>query len=739
VRFSISFLSALLIAVVLAAQAPSPPQQPTFRTTINFVRVDVYPTADGKPVPDLSKADFEILEDGVPQTVDTFEHVVIRPRTITSERVEPRSVEEGNRMAADARNRLFVLFLDTFHVTELSVMHSGELAMPGSTTTRVPPREGPIGTRSIRSALVNFLNRAVGPNDLFAAFTPDMDAKELSFTRRPDNFEDLTRTVWGRRFDWSNLDPEEERWRLCYPPDDPFNCYPGILQEMVQRRRENLTLGAARDLVARLGEIREERKAVLLVSEGWLLYRPDRQLARPLPEISNKTCTPQGPPGGKGIYVDGTIKSGTDPRTSMSVDWQQCESARVMLANLDNNRTYLDLADEANRNNTSFYPVDPRGLAAFATPYDYTDLPNTPSSMATLPPDKAPVADATDLRERLEALHGLATATDGTMTETNDLAGELKKIADDLSDYYLLGYYSTNAKTDGKFRRITVRVRRPGVAVRARRGYLALTEAEAAARKAAAARMDPEVIAREGALATLDVIRPDRPFHLDAGIAWLASPASSPPRPVVWVAGDLDISASRDKGWSGGGEASISLVTPDGKVVATQSAKLSATVRAFQMQMPTTIPAGDYVVRARMQGAAGVGAEASEQVRVTVPAGPPKAGSLGQAMLFRRGPYSGPGFQPTADLRFRRAERVRVDVPVTADVPSSAVTARVLDRNGQELAIPAVTGQREEAGLRLVSAEVTLAPLAAGDYLIEVSVRSGETENKVLTAIRVVR
>ncbi len=51
----------------------SPPAQgkerPTFRTEINFVRVDVYPSVNGKPLSDLTLQDFEILEDGVPQKI----------------------------------------------------------------------------------------------------------------------------------------------------------------------------------------------------------------------------------------------------------------------------------------------------------------------------------------------------------------------------------------------------------------------------------------------------------------------------------------------------------------------------------------------------------------------------------------------------------------------------------------------------------------------------------------------
>jgi VWFA-related protein len=736
-RLSVSVLMAVVVAAVLVAQSPNP-QQPTFRTAINFVRVDVYPTANGQPVADLGKADFEVLEDGVSQTVDTFEHIVVRPRDIAAERVEPRSLRESNQMAGDARNRLFVVFLDTYHVTETSVSHDGTFRMAGSTTGRVPQKPFPLGTARIDRALTNFLDRTIGRDDLFAVLTPELDVEQLSFTRRPDNFADLVSNVWGRRFSWDDLDPEEERWAICYIPDCPYHCYDGILLDMVRRRREARTLDVLRRLVIRLGELREERKAVLLVSEGWVRYRPDRQLARPLARVCSPGCPPEVPQG-KGIYVgtDGKLKAGTDPRTYMTVDWQQCESARSTIAHTDNDVTYRQLMDEANRTNTSFYPVDPRGLAVFATPMDYKDLPQTPTNMTTLPVDKALLADATDMRERLETLRNLATATDGSMTETNDLKGGLKKIADDLSDYYLLGYYSTNAKADGTFRKITVRVKRPGVAVRARRGYLAATEAEVAARRAVAAALDPELATRESALASLGAIRSDRPLHMAAGLAWQASGAGAQPRPVVWVVGELDVSAVREMEWSAGGEASVTLMAPNGQPVATEQATVSPAARTFLLHLQRALAPGEYLVRTRVHGRSGSGVDASEQVRVTVPDARAKSAStLGQPLLFRRGPFTGPGFQPTADLRFRRAERLRVDIPLGG--PAELISARLLDRKGQPLSIPVTTGQRDEGGLRFASAEIALAPLALGDYLIEVSARRGDREEKVLTAFRIV-
>src|SRR4030095_10235228 len=79
---------------------------------------------------------------------------------------------------------------------------------------------------------------------------------------------------------------------------------------------------------------------------------------------------------------------------------------------------------------------------------------------------------------RQEALRFLAADTDGTsVINTNNIDGALRRIVDDLSSYYLMGYYTTNTKLDGRFRSITVRVKRPGATVRAREGERGYTPA----------------------------------------------------------------------------------------------------------------------------------------------------------------------------------------------------------------------------------------------------------------------
>ena len=98
----------------------------------------------------------------------------------------------------------------------------------------------------------------------------------------------------------------------------------------------------------------------------------------------------------------------------------------------------------------------------------------------------------------------------------------------------------------------------------------------------------------------------------------------------------------------------------------------------------------------------------NEVVRVTFPLAPDTLG----AVLIRRGQVTGNKEVATADLRFRRGELIRVEVP-TAE--STAVSARLLDRTGKPLAIPVAAALRDDAdGSRWQTAQVSLVPLGRG-------------------------
>src|SRR5204862_2238220 len=102
-------------------------------------------------------------------------------------------------------------------------------------------------------------------------------------------------------------------------------------------------------------------------------------------------------------------------------------------------------------------------------------------------------------QSHINTLLTLAENTDGrAVVNTNGLDQGFRRIAEDLSAYYLLGYSSTNQALDGKYRRIEVKVTQPKMSVTSRRGYLAPSpEAPMLAAAASAAEAVPEPVAAE--------------------------------------------------------------------------------------------------------------------------------------------------------------------------------------------------------------------------------------------------
>src|SRR5262245_9999253 len=103
------------------APAPAPPPQggaaPVFRTGVNLGRVDVIVAyKDGKPVTDLTKEEFEIVEDGRPQTIDLFRHIEIDGTAAVphSRQVLNRDTEE--REAARDDVRVFGILLADYQI-----------------------------------------------------------------------------------------------------------------------------------------------------------------------------------------------------------------------------------------------------------------------------------------------------------------------------------------------------------------------------------------------------------------------------------------------------------------------------------------------------------------------------------------------------------------------------------------------------------------------------------------------
>lgn len=686
----------LLAATVCAAAIAVAAQEPQFRGGTNLVRVDAYVSANGQAVTDLTADDFEVLEDRAPQAVTSFEFVRARTAAPDTARVEPSTVAAMRDRLAARDTRAFVLFLDTLHV---QVEGSYRAANP----------------------VAAMLDRVISADDLVGVMTPEITARNMTFSPRTGPIGDLLRTswAWGERGAVAPTDPRESDLALCYP-DARF---PGVAKAIVERRREQTTMRALRDLVEHLEGVRDQRTFVLLLTEGWLSPRPNPALGAPLRGSDGQTApgTPSPPP--IGVTPAGTLGITREDGLTAS-----CERERQLLAFTDFETEFRQLTQRANRANVSFYPIDARGLVVF-------DDPIGPARPAT------PGVDRDRLATRQANVRQLADETDGVVVLNTAPERALPRLLTDIGSYYLLGYVSTNQALDGRYRRLTVRVRRPGVEVRARPGYLAPTAREVQGAATPVMRgvpgssggrsgaTGPDAARVSDALSRLPVSRVTPPLYLEA---------SGHP-------GGLDVVVELDRGtaaradWQQGGIARVMVTSAERPTAALASTTVTfaagARVQTTRLPGTGTLPTGRYQVRVEIVPEGGTSGQVATAL-TDVPAADALIGSALRAA--RRGPSTGRVYEATADARFRRTERLRLEVARVA--PSADVRARLLNASGQTMAVPVETTDQPaagETGARIV-ADVALAPLAAGDYVIELVASSGDRAETRTYAFRVV-
>ncbi len=390
-----------------AAAEPQQPAPPTFRTGIDFVRVDVIVTdKKGVPVVDLKPEEVEVFEDGERQQVESFKLFKVDEIAETTPARPIRSLFDEESEAQRPDVRLFAFFLDDYHVRRGNAMRA-------------------------RTDLADFVRRSIAPQDMVGIMYPLTPTSDVVMGR---NHEALARALEqfdGRKYDYVARNHFEER----------YANYPAVVVEQI---RNQVSLGALKGLIIKLGGLREGRKALILVSEGYTNYLP-AQMRDPIASMPGLGNPNRGNEG----YGD-----------NMAEQRERFFTQAEMLSDLK------DVYDLANKNNVSIYALDPRGLAAFE--HDINEA--VPFTM-----------DQAMLRNTMDSIRVLADETDGrAIVNRNDLAAGMRQIIRDSSAYYLIGYNSSEAPSDGKFHEIKVRVKRPGVEVRHRKGYWALTPEETA-------------------------------------------------------------------------------------------------------------------------------------------------------------------------------------------------------------------------------------------------------------------
>ena len=668
------------------AEEPVRTQQAPIRSSINFVRVDVI-VSDGKgqPVGDLKAEDFSVSEDGKAQKIESFSVIKIDNTTQATDRPlsSIRNDYDEEREAARPEVRLFVILLDDYHVRRGNAM-------------------------GVRKPLFDFIQNQLGPADMIALMYPLTPVADIRFSRDKGALMGAIERFEGRKFDYRPRNQFEEQYAF----------YPAAT---VERIRNQITMGALKAAAIRMGGLREGRKSVIWVSEGFTATLP-AQLNDPVAAM----------PG-----------LGNPARGRATPDVQN--DRQEFYNTVDLNSEMRDVFEIANRQNTSIYPVDPRGLGVFE--YDINDT----------------VGQNTDrraLNSSLDTLRVMADNTDGrAILNRNDLAVGMQQIIRDASAYYLLGYTSSQAPTDGKFHKIEVKVGRRGVDVRARKGYWAFTAADAAK--------------------ALAPPKPEAPPAVTAALNKIAEPARGRPA-RFWIG-------------TGKGENGLTKVTFAWEPIAAQLGDRREFEPAARVSLIATTSDGSPVFRGRVpeEGAAApapapAAPPASDPAAPNAGAAPVAAGSavtfeappgqvqlkisvegrrgqvvdsltreltlpdftrvevsFGTAQVFRGRTVreiatikANPASIPTTEREFSRTERllVRADAYTPGGV-APTVTARLLNRGGQKMSdLPVQVAANGTAEL-----ELALSPLSAGDYLIEMNATSNSGTAQELIAFKVGR
>ena len=272
--------------IVSATQAPAPvqtpapppePQTPVFRSGVKLVLVDVSVTgSDDEPVADLTPADFELTEDGVPQTVAqaTLVRIDGAPRG-NGETLAIRSQDHAIAEAGRDDVRVFAVFMDDYHLG------------------RFPQEMLPL-----RKALTDFLGPMMGPLDLVTVMNPITPLSALKWTRDRDTLARELRSYEGRIDNFIGRSALEESQNLT---------------RNVMRVRSQVVVSALQALVMHLSGLREGRKTLLVVSRGIPLQfdislEPEFQALLREANRGNVIIHTLDPRGlGQGVFVHDTL------------------------------------------------------------------------------------------------------------------------------------------------------------------------------------------------------------------------------------------------------------------------------------------------------------------------------------------------------------------------------------------------------------------------------------------------
>jgi VWFA-related protein len=445
-------LGGLCLAGLLAAgpsgpavRAQAPPTLPTFSSEVELITVDaVALDADGRPISGLTRDDFVLTEDGRPQEIASFEAFVLNRDAATAAEAAPVA---SNEPGEGGNGRAFALIVDDVRMA----------------ATRVA---------GARAAAASFLERSVRDGDEVTLGTASGDVWWSA--RLPEGRADLLALlarVKGRGSDTETVSiarmSDYEAYRIAN-----YENSPSIARAIPAGPASGRGSSPGGDTVPSLtGHVKER------VMERWL---------------GANLCTPTSCEGMvRGYATD--IDAARRDRTELTL--RSVRRGLEALAPVRGRKSLLllspgflqdsaadlrGIAATSREANTAVYFVDVKGLVAFS---GFGSAADSAADARIGIRERA----AINFEEAAFESAGSQTLADDTggfsVRNTNDLGAGIDRIAEESRVFYLLGFHPPPGKSPGEWRKLRVEVKRPGVNVRARRGYSLRAEAEAAGAK----------------------------------------------------------------------------------------------------------------------------------------------------------------------------------------------------------------------------------------------------------------
>lgn len=418
-KFSVCLLMVLMLPLLGAdkPQKPSPdsPATQTFKVAVDLVSVNVSVTdKKGNLIKDLTQNDFQVFEEGVPQQISVFK-VEATPGVVISVPTTEGDTA-GTTPPLTPLSRKIILFVDDYHVQFENLVR-------------------------LKKAGEDFIRSALGPTDQVALITAS-GKNSTEFTKY-------------REYVIANLNAifpiaQSRRPISDCPPLTNYQAYLIGTNEMAATDAITAAIPAtirclgldglpnavdlARTMIVSAGRVR----AMEITEDSRRTLFGIQNLARRLRAFEGRKMV---------VFL-------SDGLLTQDILFQLEETI-----------------DAAIRANTVIYSINTKGLDATPPGGDIS----SPIPMTT--GEEVRIHSLLESEERFkseDALNALAADTGGAFFHnSNDMLSQLKTVVNRAQVSYVLGYYSTNTKRDGRFRKISVKVVRPGMVVSARQGYFA--------------------------------------------------------------------------------------------------------------------------------------------------------------------------------------------------------------------------------------------------------------------------